>query len=149
MKGRVVIESPKTDTTYRFDFKKAGELYMYRIENDDDGFYLIADMGDVENKEKEWGGEEDPEEQRRLDLFMEVLKSCTKKLGKKSFPMLSQVKAPAAEPAPSLYGYADPARRAEPDAADELAESMGKLSVGKGRKRKTRRSKKRRATRRR
>ena len=141
-KGRLVVESPTKDTAYRFDFKKSEKLYRFRIYSDDNGFFY-----DI-STDQEWGGEETPEEKHYLDLFMKALKSCTKGLGKKLFPMAAQVKAPAA---PDPYGYADPARRAEPDAADALAEAVGKMSLKKegGYKKKTRRQKKRRATRRR
>lgn len=146
-KGRLIVESPTKDTAYRFDFKKSEKLYRFRIYADDDGFYY-----DI-STDKEWGGEESPEEKRYLDLFMNALKSCTKGLGNKPKSLFyrDDELVPAA-PAPNPYGYADPARRAEPDAADALAEAVGKMSLEKkkeGGRKKTRRNKKRRSTRRR
>lgn len=148
-KGRLVVESAQSNTSYRFDFKKSEKLYRFRIYSDDNGFFY-----DI-STDKEWGGEETPEEKRYLDLFMNALKSCTKGLGNKPksiFYRDDELVPAAPAPGPNPYGYADPARRAEPDAADALAEAVGKMSLEKkkeGGRKKTRRSKKRRATRRR
>lgn len=132
--GKVTVESKTRDTSYRFDFSPSitsKELHSFRIESDDDGLYVTTDMG-----EKEWGGEEDEEEKKRLDMFFDALRSCTRSLGAKKFPSMAQVKAPAEEE--SKYGYSS-----KEDV--ELQNLMGKMKLG-GR---TRRQKNRHATKRR
>lgn len=132
--GKVDIESPRRDTSYRFDFFPSPlhrKPVSYRIYYSGSGLTLSVDMSDVVRKDAEWGGEDDPEEIRRLNLFIGSINDCIKK----SIEPMKPVSDKPEEVKPSPYGYAE---------ESGLENIFGKMKVG-GRK-KTRRQKKRRAT---
>lgn len=149
--GEYENESKNRDTSYRFDFFPKGKgspPVSYRIYWNGESLVLSVDMEDQPKKEKEWGGEEDEEEIRRLNKFIGAINDCIgKTLGfKKPTPMeyLGEKPDDDEEDKPNPYGYA------KKEDNDELEKAFGKLSFGKkeGGK-KTRRQKKGRATRRR